>query len=78
MASNIDNCTNVLVRIPDDLLEAIDKLANKNSLSRTSQMIIILRDYFKQGDALDAMSKFIRIYEKETKQELGTRSKKRR
>lgn len=67
MASYVDNSTNVLTRIPNDLLKEIDKLANKNGLPRNSQVIVILREYFKNDKALGVMSDMLAEIKKEKK-----------
>lgn len=76
MVNYVDNSTNVLTRIPNDLLNEIDKLAVENGLARNSQIIIILREYFKQDKALGVMSDILAEIKKENKQKRLANSKK--
>lgn len=51
--------------VSEELLEKIDRKSKEYGISRSATMQVIMTDYFKNYEALDAMTKLMKYAEEE-------------
>lgn len=59
--------TRINMNLSDELLAKVDNFAAENCVNRSAAINVIISTYFRQNDAMEAMTKAIALMEKEYK-----------
>lgn len=55
--------------VSEELLAKIDRKSQEYGISRSATMSVIIAEYFKSADAMEAMTKMMRMVEEEKQSE---------